>query len=123
MVRLLAHRRYDVFEQAAAEEEAVFVALQFEPAAVDDELRPFLGAEIDIGAHLVEMLAVTSGPISASGSVPGRPSAPGRACPLKGFGYAVMNLGLGSADSIIHTEMMQGFRPSGVTSEQLTSNF
>jgi hypothetical protein len=34
-----------------------------------------------------------------------------------------MNLGLGSGGSIIHTEMMQGFRPSGATSEQLTSNF
>ena len=34
-----------------------------------------------------------------------------------------MNLGLGSGGSMIHTEMMQGFRPSGATSEQLTSNF
>ena len=42
---------------------------------------------------------------------------------FEGFGYAVMNLGLGSGGSIIHTDMMQGFRPSGVTSEQLTSNF
>jgi hypothetical protein len=37
--------------------EAVLVALQFEAAAVDDELGPFLDAEIDIGAHLVEVLA------------------------------------------------------------------
>jgi hypothetical protein len=41
----------------------------------------------------------------------------------QGFGYAVMNLGLGSGGSTIHTDMMQGFRLSGVTSEQLTSNF
>ena len=41
----------------------------------------------------------------------------------QGFGYAVMNLGLGSGGSMIHIETMQGFRPSGVTSEQLTSNF
>ena len=33
-----------------------------------------------------------------------------------------MNLGLGSGGSIIHTEMMQGLRPSGATSEQLTDS-
>jgi hypothetical protein len=43
--------------------------------------------------------------------------------PAQGFGYAVMNLGLGSGGSMIHTEMVQGFQPSGATSEQLTSNF
>ena len=43
--------------------------------------------------------------------------------PAQEFGYAVMNLGLASGGSIIHTEMMQGFRPSGATIEQLTSNF
>ncbi len=51
-----AHLGLDVVEQAAAEEEAVLVALQFEAAAVDDELGAFLDAEIDIGAHLLEML-------------------------------------------------------------------
>jgi len=43
--------------------------------------------------------------------------------PAQGFGYVVMNLGLGFGGSIIHTEMTQVFRPSGATSEQLTSNF
>jgi hypothetical protein len=43
--------------------------------------------------------------------------------PTQGFGYAVMNLGLRSGGSMIHTETMQGFRPSGATSEQVTSNF
>ena len=42
--------------------------------------------------------------------------------PTQGFGYAVMNLGSGSGGSMIHTEIIQGLRPSGVTSEQLTSN-
>ena len=122
MVRLLAHCRYDVFEQAAAEEEAVFVALQFERGgrrrawplprrrdrhrsapcrdAGGDERPQF---RLRVGAGTTFSARTRS--------------------PAQGFGYAVMNLGLGSADSIIHTEMMQGFRPSGVTSEQLTSNF
>jgi len=34
-----------------------------------------------------------------------------------------MNLGLGFGGSITHTEMKQGFRRSGATSEQLTPNF
>ena len=108
------HLRLDLVEQAAVEEKAVLVTLQFETAAVDDELSPFPDAEIDIGAHAVEMLAGDE-----------RPSAPERrmSSPAQGFGYAVMNLGLGSAGSMIHTEMVQGFRPSGVTSEQRTSNF
>ena len=60
---------------------------------------------------------------SASGSVPGPSFSARTRSPDQGFGYAVMNLGLGSGGSIIHTEMMQGFRPSGVMSEQRTSNF
>src|SRR5262249_35426754 len=47
----------DLVEQAAAEKEAALVALQFEPAAIDGELRAFLDAELDIGAHPVEVLA------------------------------------------------------------------
>jgi hypothetical protein len=65
-------------------------------------------------------------PAPASGPVPG-PIFSSRtrrlSSPDQGFGYAVMNLGLGSGGSMIHTEMMQGFRPSGAASEQLTSNF
>jgi hypothetical protein len=62
----------------------------------------------------------------ASASVPGpifRSRMRRMRSPAQGFGYAVMNLGLGSGGSMIHTEMTQGFRPSGATSEQLTSNF
>lgn len=47
----------------------------------------------------------------------------GTSLPTQGFGYAVMNLGLRSGGSMIHTETMQGFRPSGAASEQVTSNF
>jgi hypothetical protein len=43
--------------KAIAEEKTVLVTLQFEPAAVDDEIYPLLETEIDIGAHLREMLA------------------------------------------------------------------
>ena len=60
---------------------------------------------------------------SASGSVPGPSFSARTRSPDQGFGYAVMNLGLRSGGSMIHTEMMQGFRPSGVMSEQRTSNF
>jgi hypothetical protein len=66
---------------------------------------------------------LSSGPISVSGSVPGPVFSARTRSPAQGFGYAVMNVGLGSGGSMIHTEMMQGFRPSGVTSEQRTSNF
>ena len=102
---------------------AVLVTLQFEPAAVDNELGALLDAEIDTGRTRSRCWRVTSGPISASGSVPGPTFSAGTRSPAQGFGYAVMNLGLGSGGSMIHTEMMQGFRPSGVTSEQRTSNF
>ena len=50
-----AHVGLDLVEHRAAHEEAVLVALQFQAAAVDDELGAFLDAEIDVGAHLVVM--------------------------------------------------------------------
>jgi hypothetical protein len=65
-------------------------------------------------------------PAPALGSVPRPIFMARRRCVsllAQGFGYAVTNLGLGSGGSMIHTEVMQGFRPSGATSEQLTSNF
>jgi hypothetical protein len=46
----------DPVEQAAADEEAVLVALHLEVAAVDDELRPLLDAEVDIAPDLVHVL-------------------------------------------------------------------
>src|ERR1700686_2460212 len=52
-----AHLGLDLVEQAAAEEKALLVLLQFEAAAVDDELGALLDAEVDIGAHAVQMLA------------------------------------------------------------------
>jgi hypothetical protein len=64
------HLRLDLVEQAAVEEKAVLVTLQFETAAVDDEHSPFPDAEIDIGAHAVEMLAGDERP-----SAPERPDA------------------------------------------------
>jgi hypothetical protein len=65
----------------------------------------------DDGAHFC--LRIGAGPIVRAR----------RRRPAQGYGYAVMNFGPGSGGWIIHTEMMQGFRPSGATSEQLTSNF
>jgi hypothetical protein len=62
----------------------------------------------------------------ASASVPGpifSARTLGTSSPTQEFGYAVMNLGLGSGGSMIPTETMQGFRPSGAASEQVTSNF
>jgi hypothetical protein len=118
-----AHLGLDLVEQAAAEEKALLVLLQFEAAAVDDELGAFLDTEIDIGRTRSRCWRVTSGPISASGSVRGSTFSARTRSPAQGFGYAVTNLGLGSGGSMIHAEMMQGFRPSGAASEQLTSNF
>src|SRR5215472_7589586 len=51
-----AHRRLHLVEKAAAEIEAVLVALQLETPAIHEELGPFLDAEIDIAPDLVQML-------------------------------------------------------------------
>jgi hypothetical protein len=56
-----AHVRRHVVEQAAADEEAVLVALQLKAAAVDDELGALLRRPIDIADHAAQG-AVTSGP-------------------------------------------------------------
>ena len=50
------HVRFDLVEQAAAEEEPVLVSLDLVTAAVDDQLCAFLDAEVHITAHLVEVL-------------------------------------------------------------------
>src|SRR5262249_47389689 len=50
-----AHAGRHLVEKAAAHEEAILVALQFEIAAVDLELGTFLDAEIDVVLHLVEV--------------------------------------------------------------------
>src|SRR3546814_12194678 len=46
------HVRRDIVEQRAAGEEAVFVALHLDAATVDDELRAFLDAGIDVAFDL-----------------------------------------------------------------------
>ncbi len=50
-----AHVGRHPVEQAAAEEEAVLVAVDDQVAAVDHELGTFLDAEVDVAAHLVVM--------------------------------------------------------------------
>src|SRR5690242_14351639 len=49
------HFGTDLVEEAAAEEKPRLVSLKLEAAPVDDELRPLLDPEIDIGAHLLQM--------------------------------------------------------------------
>src|SRR6185437_12671068 len=52
-----AHLRRDVIEETAAEEIAALVALQREAAPVDDELRAFRKADIDIAFDALVGLA------------------------------------------------------------------
>jgi hypothetical protein len=51
-----------VVEQAAAHEVALLVALQLEAAAIDDELRAFLDAEVDVTLYFFQMRRVIIGP-------------------------------------------------------------
>src|SRR6185295_2146092 len=46
----------DLVEQAASQEEAVFVAFDFESASVDDQFGSLLDTQIDVASHFVEML-------------------------------------------------------------------
>ena len=50
-----AHLGLHFVEEAAAHVEAVLVALHLEVAPVDDELGALLHADIDVGAHLIEV--------------------------------------------------------------------
>src|SRR5712671_6252915 len=50
-----AHIRRYLVEQAAAHEEAVFITLQFESAAIDLELGAFVYTEIDVALDLFQM--------------------------------------------------------------------
>src|SRR4029077_1883253 len=49
------HIRRHAVEQAAAHEISVLIALQLEPAAIDNKFGTFLHAEINIVLHLIEM--------------------------------------------------------------------
>jgi hypothetical protein len=77
------------WKHGAADKKAVLIALKFEAAPVDDKLRPFLDAEVDIGAHPVQMLARHERPHPRLGVGAGPFfSAPTRCVtrPLKGLG-------------------------------------
>ncbi len=63
-----AHVRRHPVEQGGADEEAVLIALQLEAAAVDDQFRALVGAQLDVVRDPRLVGAVTTGPYCASGS-------------------------------------------------------
>ena len=80
-----AHVGRDIVEQASAEEKAVLVALQLQIAAVDNQFRAFLDAEVDVAAHFRQMFGGDQRPhlgflIDAWGNLQ-------RAHPWRQFGY------------------------------------
>ena len=112
--RPLPHRRHDVFGASADGEGWRWAGRKIR--IDEDVLHWFRQAGRGDQTRISDVAsAPVPGPIFSARTL-------GTSLPTQGFGYAVMNLGLRSGGSMIHTETMQGFRPSGA-SEQVTSNF